>query len=211
MDLDAESVTDAKNNLNTARWAVYFTNTSCLDLPSEFSFDAKQTRGSSVAVLIRHLPSANCFDTLFQPELTFYAASETHLYPSLSHSQHLFTYASFLCIFTCHMMILHPQLVVNSCSEYTTINVACSVKTDKGCFTPIYLKQAKDNKRGKILTTQSTDFGYSFVSFFPRRIIHAAERFLCCVTVVWLFVSCYPGKVSGRLNMVTVIWLDSFL
>lgn len=65
-------------------------------------------------------------------------------------------------------------------------------------------------KTGKILTTQSTDFGYSFVSFFPRRIIRAAERFLCCVTVVWLFVSCYPGKVSGRLNMVRVIWLDSF-
>lgn len=112
-------------------------------------------------MLISHLPSANCFDTLFQPELTFYAASKMHLYLSLSQSQHLFTYASFLCSVTCRMTILHPQLVVNSCSEYTTINVACSVKTDKCCFTPIYLKQAKDNKRGKI---QSTDFGYSFFS-----------------------------------------------
>lgn len=42
-------------------------------------------------------------------------------------------------------------------------------------------------KTGKILTTQSTDFGYSFVSFFPRRIIRAAERFFllcdCGVTL----------------------------
>lgn len=94
MDLDAESVTDAKNNLNTARWAVYFTNTSCLDLPSEFSVDTKQTRGSGVAVLIRHLPSANCFDTPFQPELTFYAASlsQSLSLPTLIHLCFLLAY-----------------------------------------------------------------------------------------------------------------------
>lgn len=190
MDLDAESVTDAKNNLNTARWAVYFTNTSCLDLPSEFSFDAKQTRGSSVAVLIRHLPSANCFDTLFQPELTFYAASETHLYLSLSHSQHLFTFASFLCIFTCHMMILHPQLVVNSCNEYTAINVACSVKTDKCCFTPIYLKQAKYWLHKALILVTAL-----WVFFLVELFVQRKDFF-----VVWLWCDSSSAVIQARFQ-----------
>lgn len=116
MDLDAESVPDAKNNLNTARWAVCCTNSSCLDLPSA-SWVSTQSEWE-----------AALFRVLF-----LQIASTRRLHQSSDFMLHLKRVfisvltcinAAFLCSFT-HPVISHPQLVVVSrLSRCTSISGA---------------------------------------------------------------------------------------
>lgn len=73
---------------------------------------------------------------------------------------------------------------------YTAINVACSVKTDKCCFTPIYLKQAKYWLHKALILVTAL-----WVIFLVELFVQRKDFF-----VVWLWCDSSSAVIQARFQ-----------